>query len=60
MLQKYTNLLLKKARETKCDICDKKFTSDEVESLKFHYSKTKRRNEVYVHKSCWEDLYRRK
>lgn len=57
MLQKYTNSLLKKVGEAKCDICDKKFNSEELHNHEFHYSKTKRRTEIFVHKSCWENLY---
>lgn len=49
--------LVKKAKGKHCDICNKKITETEAESGDFEYSKTKRRNEFWVHNRCWRRLY---
>lgn len=54
---KYTRQLIEKAEDKKCDICDQSITASEAAGEEFEYSKTKRKNEVFVHKKCWRRLY---
>lgn len=57
MAMKYTRQLIEKAQERKCDICYQGITAAEAEKNEFEYPKTKRKNEVFVHKKCWRRLY---
>lgn len=53
----YTEPLIKKAKDEKCDICYQSITAKEADNQDFHYSRTKRKTDIYVHKKCWESLY---
>lgn len=55
----YTKQLLDKSIGKNCDICNQLIdTKDRVEKS-FHYTKTKRKTEIFVHKKCWDKLYGR-
>lgn len=58
MIQGYTRQLIEKAKEKKCDICDQSFSDEEAKNKEFHYSKTKRKSDIFIHKSCWDKMYR--
>lgn len=55
----YTRQLLNKSIGKKCDICDHPISDKDREEKSFHYSKTKRGTEIFVHKRYWDSLYRR-
>ena len=54
----YTATLVTKAEGQRCDICNESITGSEARSHDFHYSKTKRKTEVFIHKRCWDSLYK--
>lgn len=53
----YTKQLINKSVGKKCDICNQPIDDKNREDKSFHYSKTKRDSEIFVHKKCWDRLY---
>lgn len=54
----YTPQLIRKAVGKLCGICDKYISEAEANDKDFCHSKTKRGNDVFIHKHCWNRTYR--
>lgn len=48
----YTKSILLKAKNKTCQICRNGFNTDDIIKKNFHYSKTNRGSDIYIHKKC--------
>jgi hypothetical protein len=46
------------AQKNPCDICGQCITETEANNGDFYHSLTRRKNDVFVHKHCWDSTYK--
>lgn len=49
----YTKSLINLAKGKRCDICKDIISDLQAENNEFHYTKTRAKHDVFVHKNCW-------
>jgi hypothetical protein len=53
----YTPAIIKRAIGKRCALCDKYISESEANEEDLHYSQTKSKHEIFIHKHCWNSNY---